>query len=86
MTPHKPTGDESARVIPKWADDKAGEVLTIFSRGDNAYIDRALLHGAFAAALVQERERCAKIVEDYRSGDEPDDPQEAIISAIRGGE
>ena len=47
-------------TIPKWADEKAAQVLTMFARGDTEHIDRALLHGAFAAALVQERERCAE--------------------------
>lgn len=50
-------------IIPEWADKKAERVMTMFTLGDTLAIDRALLHGAFAAALCEERERCAKIAE-----------------------
>ena len=51
-------------IIPEWADKKAERVLNMFARGDTAAIDRALLHGAFAAALCEEREACATLVEE----------------------
>jgi hypothetical protein len=46
-------------IIPEWADRKAERVLTMFSRGDTEAIDRALIHGAIAAALCEERDRWA---------------------------
>lgn len=74
-----------AGVIPEWADKKAERVMTMFAQGDTAAIDRALLHGAVAAALCEERERCANLVE-ARLGDV--DPELADFAAgiIRGNQ
>lgn len=74
-------------VIPKWADDLAGHVLTMFARGDTEHIDRALLHGAFAAALVQERERCARIADEQAAREEYGHAKHAAVTIaqnIRG--
>jgi len=67
-------------IIPKWADDKAARVLTMFSQGDTVAIDRALLHGAFAAALVEERARWDAAVTyfDRYCQDEADDAENCL--------
>lgn len=44
-------------IIPKWANDLAGRVIGMFPRGDTEWIDREMLRGALAAALVSERDR-----------------------------
>ncbi len=71
-------------IIPDWADKKAERVINMFPQGDNAKIDRALLHGAFAAALCEERERCAKIAETLlKVADTTSRADEVIAAAIR---
>jgi hypothetical protein len=68
-------------IIPKWADEIAGHVVASFMQGGKH--DAALLHGAFAAALVQERERCAKIAV---SADRPGRNTGSLIAAAIRGE
>lgn len=51
---------ERKSIIPKWADQHAGWVMDNFDFHPDA------LHGAIAAALHSERERCAKLIERYQ--------------------
>lgn len=46
-----------AGIIPEWADKKAERVMNMFPLGNTDEIGRNLLHGAFAAALCEERDR-----------------------------